>query len=108
MRYDYQETVTVLRVREYGDCTWPTSDLLGFLSWANGLLDKIPEEFRGTAKIEITGGHGYDDDMCQIEVSYQRPPSREEIIKRKADAKMRREEEIARAEANLARLRTNR
>ena len=66
------------------DPDFPPSDLAGFIAWAEGLLDDIPEEYRATATVEIGSvGSYYDSHYANIEVTYRRPETDEEWEARK-------------------------
>lgn len=59
----------VTRTLAYYQPGWPPTNLGGFVTWAAEELAAIPEPYRESAEIELTG----NDDGLEIEISYSRP-----------------------------------
>lgn len=87
--------------RERYDGDWPPESLVEFVKWAKRKLDEIPKGSRRSAKIEIGSAGGYDGDHNpEIEITYTRPETAEEVAERVAAyaAKVQRANDFKRAE----------
>ena len=96
MRDDKRITRTI----EKWEDDWPPENLGGFVTWAAEQLAAIPEAFRESAEIEITG----DDGGQQIEISYRRPLTAEEHDEREARRNAAAERQRAKDKADFERL----
>ena len=75
-------TVTVFDKEQY-DGEWPPENAAECLAWFAEKIDGIPEEFRDTAKVEISSASGYEGSSYgHIEISYTRQETDEEEQKR--------------------------
>ena len=91
-------TIQVLSVEPYDD-GWPPTPAYEFLDWLHARLGSIPEQFRGTATVEIESHSGYEGDHSpSIEISYKRQETDEEMAERlatdEAEARRRTEQEL--------------
>ena len=68
------------------DGEWPPIDLVGCIAWFSEKLASIPEEYRDTARIEIDSVDGNEDDShyVNIDISYVRLETDDEISAREA------------------------
>lgn len=91
--------VTVLQADQH-HIGFPPSDLVEFVQWANDTLKQVPLEYRDTARIYFEWVCGYDDDkIIEVQVSYLRPETDEEMAAREKlhaeHMEMLREHELA-------------
>jgi hypothetical protein len=84
-----------------GDRDWPPEGLVEFVAWAQNMLERGPEAFRGTAKIEIENRSEY---YTVLEISYQRPETDGEMARRLDDEQKRAAAREADARAQYERL----
>ena len=63
---------------------WPsTTQVFDFVDWLNGVVEKIPEEYRANAEIEIDSIGGYEGEHhAEVNISYERPETDEEMATR--------------------------
>lgn len=94
--------ITVLDT-EQCDGDWPPETAAEFMAWWQSMIDRIPEEHRSEARIEIDTTAGYDRDFAHLEIYYLRPETDEERAARvqaeQARAEAREAQERARYEA---------
>lgn len=79
----------------------PPSEFNDFLSWVDRIKDEIPEEYRGSARVDIYA-ESYDDGgaFTTCQVTYRRPETKEETKKREAE-----EERCKKRDLEYARIR---
>lgn len=77
---------------------WPPEPAAETVAWFAAKVDSIPGEFRSTAKISIEEASNYGESCARIVISYQRPETDEEELRRKQAAALkagcRREREL--------------
>ena len=84
-----KKTVTISEYIEQYSGDWPPVDAIGFIEWLQRKVDAVPEEIRGTARIDISTKGSDGDDYPYIKISYIRPETdaeaenRESIIESK-------------------------
>jgi hypothetical protein len=72
---------------------WPPEKLVEAVAWLADKLEGIPEQYRSEATFEISSSCSYEDSSyAEIEISYWRPETDEEMEAR-LSAKRRREED---------------
>lgn len=92
-----KKNLTVMRKFRKDDNEWPSESPLGFIEWFQDLLKDIPEEYRASARIEITSEEQYGDSVSVIILTYSRPETdkeqsrREELAASLAEARKKRE-----------------
>jgi hypothetical protein len=99
--FSYPKEVMVLNVERY-DAQWIPDKLSDAVTWLSNILESIPEEYRGAAKIDVDGFDSYDVSTARISVTYARPPTAEEIAARKARAQADAERDLAWARNRVA------
>ncbi len=77
----WNKTVRLFDAEQYDD-DFPTDNLVNFAAWLGTLISEVPEKFRTEATIEINSNVYYDSPMANIEISYTRPETDEEMSER--------------------------
>lgn len=81
--------VSVLDAEQYED-GFPPGKLPDFMAWLAEHINRIPEEYRASAEIEIDSRGSYEDShYATIKISYVRPETDEEWDARKANVMSR-------------------
>lgn len=62
-----------------GGSDWPPDGATGFVAWFQGKIDGIPEEYRAGALVMLRGESSYDGNEVEIEITYRRPYTEEEM-----------------------------
>ena len=75
-----------------------------FIAFFQSKVDAIPEENRGTARIEIEAEENYGSASLSVEISYARPETDEEEAARERREQLRKDEIKTRDLRELARL----
>ncbi len=78
---------TLVRVVTFSDEEWspdfPPDNLNKFSKWFEQQVNKVPLEYRDSARIYITSVSGYEDDHnAEVEIIYRRPETEEETTER--------------------------
>ena len=94
-----KKKIVVLNIESYMD-GWPPRSIMGFKDWTDSVIERIPEEYRGDAYIDIESYDEYGSTTEKIEVYYNREETEQEIKDRRA-AEERKADEIIRREKNL-------
>jgi len=109
--FKYPETVTLLEVSGSYKSDWMPGNLSKAIGFLQNYLNEIPADFRDSAKIEISSSIDYDSTTEDMRIYYTRPATEEEIAKRMRTEILRyeqqkrwAEEQLARAKAQLERL----
>jgi hypothetical protein len=94
-------TVTVYHHEIFGSMLkenkYSPDTLFQIRAWIDVLLEKIPAEFRDSAKMEIDSVGGYEGEHhAEVTVTYERPETAKETEARKAEEAATREEQEAR------------
>jgi hypothetical protein len=88
-------TITIFASESYEN-NWPSENLIEFKKWVDALIEQVPAEYRPTASIGIGSVSSYEDSHYgEIEVSYQRPETDEEMQMRHAREQSRAAEQEA-------------
>ena len=83
--------VEVFNEEQY-DGEWPSENGAEFIAWFQEKLESIPQEFRGSAKIELDSVSGYEgSSYASIEIYYYRPETEEEAKVRESKSQYRAE-----------------
>ena len=70
--------IEVFRKERY-EGEWPEKNAIAFLAWFEEKINSIPEEFRGSAEVEIDSvSLGEGSSYALIEIYYSRPETKEE------------------------------
>ena len=56
----------------------PPSDLAEYIAWLTAKLAEVPEQFRATARTEISAESSYDFGVLIYRIEYTRPETAEE------------------------------
>jgi len=83
-----QEKLISMTVEEF-DKDWPPVNANECVAWFQNKLQEIPEEFRSNAQIKFDTT--YDHDIPRIKISYFRPETDEEEVRRVQGDAMREE-----------------
>lgn len=75
-----------------------------FIEFLQNKKQEIPSEYRDNAQVEIESYVEYDSSYYSFKIYYHRPPTEEEIKKRKAQAEENLQRQISYAEDTLKRL----
>ena len=76
---------TVFNGSQYEGDGWPPEDPAGFMAWFQEQIERIPDEHRATAKIEIgIQSCYYGDSSASLEITYQREETDEQFAARLA------------------------
>ena len=87
------------------DCYNIPDDADGFIAFFTEKLSLIPEEHRGTAKIDVRAEPCYDSAILEVNIYYYRPETQSEIEAREQKDIARKQGEKARKIAEFERLR---
>ncbi len=102
--YDWPVTVTVFEGERY-EGKWMPESLPDAISWLQGLLEQVPDEYRHKTEIEIDSvGSWEDSHYPSITISYRRPPTGAEIRERIVEEKQRSENRLEEARLQYERL----
>lgn len=91
-----------------GDDDWPPEDPDGFMAWWQAKLAAIPEDARGTARVELDGGSYDRDTFAKATIYYDRDETAEETAARLARERAENERRLARTRQELERLEVQR
>lgn len=77
-----KKNLTITRKIEDDDQEWPSGNASKFVEWFQSLLNDVPEEYRDSARIEITTREKYGDIVSVIRLTYCRPETDKEQSQR--------------------------
>lgn len=103
-----RQTITVQVFQaEQCDESFPRDlTVVEFIKWLEGHLASIPEEFRQSATVEIGSFSSWEDShYAEIEISYTRPETDEEVRQRRARVTQCSMAKVAQMRAEYERLR---
>ncbi len=79
--------VTIFNQEIY-DGEWPPQNAIACLKWFTDKINSIPEEYIDNAEIEFDSVSGYEGEhYAHISISYTRPETDEEKLKREESTK---------------------
>ena len=77
-----QNKLVILLNADRGDHNFPPLNAIEFLEWVTDNINRIPEEFRDEADVEIDVDEDYGTYFPKIMISYRRPETDDEERKR--------------------------
>lgn len=102
MSDEHKTRVFVLNESLYGEA----NTLAGWMEWLRERFDRVPEEYRDTAILEIDSVGGYEGEHhTEAEIYYSRPETDKERQQREAKHKARLEDDLRRHEQYAAQAR---
>ena len=99
--FDYPKEVVVFEWAQYdgGDLPKKAVDVIALLS---GVLDAIPAEYREGAELTIDSHTSWDQSIATMRISYERPPTPDEIAARRSKSKSRAMDDLELARRRVA------